>query len=183
MDGLLVAAPEGPSRLTSEHALNTVNPDFLSPSASRLHPCAKPKYLHKRGGRYYFKRKIPADVAHGFPAYTEQVWKSLGTTLLHRAKVYLAVEVTEFDLRVTQLRKDKAEQFGNAVGYASLLVSTSRSAGNGGQERSLLLKSNSTASRPLATRAAGREIVAPVDPARVQIQTPSLRPPATSPRI
>ena len=75
--------------------MNTINPDFLNPSASRLHQGARPKYLFKRGGVFYFKRKIPADVAHGFPAYTEQVWKSLGTTLLHRAKVYLAVEVTE----------------------------------------------------------------------------------------
>lgn len=75
----------------------------------------KPKYLLKRGGVYYFKRKIPADVAHGFPEYREQVWKSLGTGLLHRAMVYLAVEVTEFELKVAQLRQVCAGEWARAV--------------------------------------------------------------------
>jgi hypothetical protein len=35
-----------------------------------------PKYLFRRGSTLYFKRKIPADVAHGFPKCKGQVWKS-----------------------------------------------------------------------------------------------------------
>jgi integrase len=77
---------------------------------------AKPKHLYKRGGIYYFKRKIPAAVAHGFPEFRGQVWKSLGTKLLHQARVYLAVEVTEFELKVAQLRKDLANDWAVAAG-------------------------------------------------------------------
>jgi integrase len=80
---------------------------------------AKPKYLHKRGGVYYFKRKIPVDIAHGFPEYRDQVWKSLGSSLLHRAKVYLAVEVTEFDLKVALLRKEQAGHLARTVDYGN----------------------------------------------------------------
>lgn len=94
--------------------MNTVKPSFLlpPPAASR----ATPKYLHKRGGIFYFKRKIPSDVAHGFPEYKEQVWKSLGTGLLHRARVHLAVEVTEFELKVATLRRQSADEFARLVG-------------------------------------------------------------------
>jgi hypothetical protein len=109
--------------------MNTVTPRFLPPSASSGAPGSRPRYLHKRGGRYYFKRKIPADVAHGFPEYTEQVWKSLGTSLLHVAKVYLAVEVTEFELKVAQLRRERADEFARALGcLASKAESPSSSA-------------------------------------------------------
>lgn len=70
----------------------------------------RPRYLFSRNGIYYFKRKIPADVAHGFPEYREQVWKSLQTNWLETAKVRLAVEVTEFELKVAQLRREHATQ-------------------------------------------------------------------------
>ncbi|MBE0548563.1 MAG: phage integrase N-terminal SAM-like domain-containing protein [Rubrivivax sp.] len=67
-----------------------------------------PKYLIRRGNALYFKRRIPADVAHGFTEFREQVWKSLGTHLVEQARPLLAVEITEFDLRVAQLRREAA---------------------------------------------------------------------------
>ena len=67
-----------------------------------------PRYLFRRGDTLYFKRKIPADVAHGFAEVKGQIWKSLGTSLVEKAKVLLAVEVTEFDLKVAELRREKA---------------------------------------------------------------------------
>lgn len=109
--------------------------DTVDPSKSHSHPSpqssgAKPKYLHKRGGVYYFKRKIPADVAHGFPEYRDQIWKSLGSSLLHRAKVHLAVEVTEFELRLAQLRKEMAGEVARAAGYGNARPPTLQKAVN-----------------------------------------------------
>jgi integrase len=69
-----------------------------------------PKYLHRRGTTFYFKRKIPLDVADGFPQFRGQVWKSLGTALFEKARLRLAVEVTEFDLTVAKFRKNTANQ-------------------------------------------------------------------------
>ena len=46
-----------------------------------------PRYLFRRGDTLYFKRKIPADVAHGFADVKGQIWKSLGTSLVEKAKV------------------------------------------------------------------------------------------------
>ena len=82
-------------------------------------PNARPRYLHKRGGVYYFKRKIPADVADGFPGYREQMWKSLGTGLVLKARVLLAVETTEFELRVAELRRQNAVRWMTCSGLAS----------------------------------------------------------------
>jgi integrase len=96
--------------------LSNVNSSGPCALASAKSLGAKPKYLHKRGGTYYFKRKIPADVAHGFPDYRGQLWKSLGTKLFHQARVYLAVEVTEFELRVAQLRRELANDWAVAAG-------------------------------------------------------------------
>jgi hypothetical protein len=67
-----------------------------------------PKYLFRSGSTLYFKRKIPADVAHGLPECKGQMWKFLGTSLLEKARVALAVEVAEFDLKVAALRCDLA---------------------------------------------------------------------------
>lgn len=68
-------------------------------------------YLFLRHGTYYFKRKVPADVRHGFPEFRSgQLFRSLGTGLLSQAKVLLAVEVTEFELRVAQIRRELAQQ-------------------------------------------------------------------------
>lgn len=75
------------------------------PPRSRL-----PRYLTRREGHYYFKRKIPQDVRHGFAFKGGQVWKSLGTTLFEKAKVMLAVEVAEFDLLVNKLRREAARK-------------------------------------------------------------------------
>lgn len=67
-----------------------------------------PRYLSRRGGHYYFKRKIPLDVQHGFPNQSGQVWKSLGTSYFEKAKVMLAVEIAEFELQVNKLRREAA---------------------------------------------------------------------------
>lgn len=85
------------------------------PSARQLQVVERPqstlpKYMARRGSVLYFKRRIPSDVAQGFPEYREQVWKSLGTHLVEKAKVFLAVEVTEFDLKVASLRRANAVQ-------------------------------------------------------------------------
>lgn len=88
----------------------------MSKSAARhLHlelvcsaPSSLPRYLYRRGRTYYFKRKIPADVTDAFPNCRGQLWKSLDTPLFERAKVMLAVEVTEFDLRVARGRNERA---------------------------------------------------------------------------
>ena len=73
-------------------------------------PSSLPRYLHRRGRTYYFKRKIPSDVANEFPNSQSQLWRSLDTPLLERAKVMLAVEVTEFDLKLARCRNERATQ-------------------------------------------------------------------------
>lgn len=89
----------------------------------RAHPEPRaetlPKYMARRGRTLYFKRKIPSDVADAFPQHAGQVWKSLGTDLVSQARVLLAVEVTEFEMTVAQLRREKARQ---AVGGALPLL-------------------------------------------------------------
>ncbi|NKI93491.1 site-specific integrase [Rhizobacter sp. SG703] len=68
---------------------------------------SKSPFLHRRGPRYYFKRKVPADCRELFGGQ-RQLWKSLGTDQLEKAKVMLAVEVTEFDLAVARHRRERA---------------------------------------------------------------------------
>lgn len=85
----------------------------FAPASSNLAPTAHPssqvpKYLYRRGKNFYFKRRIPADVADRFAHVNGQVWKSLDTDNLGKARVYLAVEISEFDLTVAQLRRAKA---------------------------------------------------------------------------
>jgi len=67
-----------------------------------------PAYLHRRGRCFYFKRKIPADVLRAFPGERRQVWKSLDTHLLEKARLMLAVEVSEFDFTVAKHRRERA---------------------------------------------------------------------------
>ncbi|WP_157979364.1 site-specific integrase [Rhodoferax ferrireducens] len=75
-------------------------------ASSPRQPYAKlPQYLHRRGRLFYFKRKIPADLRHVFGDGREQMWKALGTSLLEKAKVMLAVEVSEFDFAVAKQRR------------------------------------------------------------------------------
>ena len=75
-----------------------------------------PRYLHRRGQLFYFKRKIPADLRHVFGDGREQHWKALGTTLLEKARVLLAVEVSEFDFEVAKHRRlNAANQAGVRV--------------------------------------------------------------------
>ena len=82
--------------------------EISPPLASTTTSKAYPKYLHKRAAQFYFRRKIPSDVAHAFPQVRDQVWKALGTGLFEKARLLLAVEVTEFELKVAKLRKQKA---------------------------------------------------------------------------
>jgi integrase len=74
-----------------------------------------PKYLHQRGKNYYFKRRIPNDVTDAFPNFNGQAWKSLETSSLGTALVFLAVEVTEFDLTVANARRAKAADIAQAL--------------------------------------------------------------------
>jgi hypothetical protein len=69
-----------------------------------------PQYLSRRGTTYYFVRKIPADAGDAFPGHSSIVNKSLGTPLLEKAKVLLAVEVTEFDLTLANRRRELAAE-------------------------------------------------------------------------
>ena len=80
-----------------------------------------PAYLHRRGTTYYFKRKVPADAAGAFPTYGKQVWKALGTPLLEKAKVMLAVEVSEFDFILARHRRERAAKL---AGVANEFVPT-----------------------------------------------------------
>lgn len=86
-------------------------PPVLLGSGRRAGAEARVSYLFLRHGIYYFKRKVPSDVRHGFPEFRSgQLVRSLGTGLLSQAKVLLAVEVTEFELRVAQIRRELAQQ-------------------------------------------------------------------------
>jgi integrase len=83
----------------------------LNPHAPSERQSSKlPKYLHRRGRNYYFKRRIPTDVADGFPDYKGQFWKSLDTDNLTQARLILAVELSEFDLTVAELRRTRAQE-------------------------------------------------------------------------
>jgi hypothetical protein len=108
------------------------SPDLAAVRSSLTTSKAFPRYLHKRSSHFYFRRKIPSDVVEGFPQYRDQVWKALGTELLEKARLLLAVEVTEFELTVAKLRKQKAHlnvsahglcnptgDTGNALGIAA----------------------------------------------------------------
>jgi hypothetical protein len=87
-------------------------------------PSSLPRYLYRRGRTYYFKRKIPADVTDAFPNCRGQVWKSLDTPLFERAKVMLAVEVTEFDLRVARGRNERATRIACVAPLTRLVSGT-----------------------------------------------------------
>jgi hypothetical protein len=89
---------------------STISQDAPARSSSQL-----PKYLFRRDKTYYFKRRIPADVAHGFAQFHGQVWKSLDTELLGKAKVFLAVEVSEFERKVANLRCSRALENAKAL--------------------------------------------------------------------
>jgi hypothetical protein len=68
---------------------------------------SKSPFLHLRGPGYYLKRKVPADCSE-LSGGQRELWKSLGTDQLEKAKVMLAVEVTEFDLAVARPRRERA---------------------------------------------------------------------------
>jgi hypothetical protein len=80
------------------------SPRNKTDSAAKPRAATPPKYMMRRRGVYYFKRRIPSDVAHAFPQYRGQVWKSLGTDNFEQAKLQLAVEVTQFDVTVSDAR-------------------------------------------------------------------------------
>jgi integrase len=89
--------------------LYAVPKDSPSVASSPKNPNAKlPKYLFRRGTLYYFKRKIPADLREHFGDGRDQLWKALGTALFEKAKIMLAVEVSEFDFAVAKHRREIA---------------------------------------------------------------------------
>ncbi|MFS2047477.1 DUF6538 domain-containing protein [Variovorax sp. Varisp41] len=89
-------------------------------SASSGKPSASlPRYLYRRGGTYYFKRKIPTDCGEAFPQCQGTLWRSLSTDLLEKARVLLAVENTEFELTVATHRKAHARQRLTRAGLAT----------------------------------------------------------------
>lgn len=88
--------------------------------SSRAHPghrqdrhhgrACTPKLL-LRHGTCDFKRKFPADGAHGQSEFPSgQLWRSPGAGLPTQARVLPAVEVTEFGLRLAQLRREVAHR-------------------------------------------------------------------------
>lgn len=85
-------------------------PTNTAAAPAKPRPQKLPPYMHRRGTVLYFKRKIPADVAHAFPDFKGQVWRSLGTDNLERAKLQLAVEVSAFDIAVANARSRTASQ-------------------------------------------------------------------------
>ncbi|NWG74067.1 MAG: site-specific integrase [Rubrivivax sp.] len=56
-----------------------------------------PRYLLLRNGVYYYKRRVPAQVAKRLKLTRQQVWKSLGTSDLQVARHRLATAQREFD--------------------------------------------------------------------------------------
>ena len=81
----------------------------------RSAPISHPPYLHRRGRSFYFKRKIPVDCVDAFPGLHGQVWKSLETTLFERARVMLAVEVSEFDMLVARHQNERATRLASVT--------------------------------------------------------------------
>lgn len=70
-------------------------------TATRL---SLPRYLFLRGGVYYFKRKLPTDVARA-SGMKAQTWKSLETRELGEAVEKLGDCIAEFDAIVVAARK------------------------------------------------------------------------------
>ena len=100
-----------PKALSPTHPslLYAVPQDSPSVASSPTQPPGKlPMYMHRRGRFYYFKRKIPADLMSVYGDGREQMWKALGTSLFEKAKVMLAVEVSEFDFAVAKHRRQIA---------------------------------------------------------------------------
>ena len=101
-----------------------------------------PQYLSRRGSTFYFVRKIPADARAAFPGHSSLVTKSLGTHLLEKAKVLLAVEVTEFDLTLANHRRqqavDSAEQADASVPRLDRLALVGQAPALGPQEQERL---------------------------------------------
>jgi integrase len=72
-----------------------------------------PPYLTLRNGTYYFKRKLPADVARLLEDGREQVWKSLATKDLEVALKRHAEEMARFELDVRKARSRKPRRMSN----------------------------------------------------------------------
>lgn len=111
--------------------MTTLSPSVPDSALARTPSATLPPYLFKRGTTYYFKRRIPADCRDAMPNARGQVWKSLDTGLLEKAKVRLAVEVTEFDLAVAQCRRDKASRLAGVLPQKAGTTTTATSASSG----------------------------------------------------
>ncbi len=69
-----------------------------------------PKYLYCREGTFYFKRKIPTDVAKAFSPAKGAVWRSLGVSSVEAALEPLAEAVADFESTVTQARASNGDK-------------------------------------------------------------------------
>ena len=103
--------------------------------ASASHqPYAKlPPYLHRRGTQFYFKRKIPSDAAGAFPGHRQQTWKALGTHLLEKARVMLAVEVSEFEFILARHRRERAAKVAGIEARTAAVAPSAQSSANGAE--------------------------------------------------
>lgn len=63
-----------------------------------------PEYMTVREGKYYFKRKVPADVVPLLTPSKKQIWKSLKTSVFEEAAVKLQVHIDQFDEMVAEAR-------------------------------------------------------------------------------
>lgn len=103
---------------------------FNLPLLSRLKPDLPPQ-SHCRNGStgvallVISSKKIPLNATDGFPQFRSQGWKSWGEVLLETARLWLAVEVTEFDLTVARVRKHTADRQVSVARKDSRMTSSS----------------------------------------------------------
>lgn len=83
--------------------MNSLDRSQLSPDTSSANTQDLPKYLALREGVFYFKRKMPTDVARSASAKA-QVWKSLNTRDFNEAVKRLDACLSEFDAAVAAAR-------------------------------------------------------------------------------
>lgn len=76
---------------------------------------ALPKFMVLRGGTYYFKRKVPADVVPLLKSESKQIWKSLETIVFSEAVAKLSVQVENFEAMVGEARGQTAKKKSQAL--------------------------------------------------------------------
>jgi len=98
------------SLFPSENSASTGSTKKPGEASERTSNKAKlPPYLIKRGGYYYFKRKVPTSLLAEF-GNQAQLWISLNTKDFSQACRELAKEVAAFELRVATVRLRMASE-------------------------------------------------------------------------